>query len=103
MKTRVTQVLKCILAGTGGLLFGTTLQFAVAQDSENLPYQNAHLSPEQRATDLVHRMTLAEKASEMQNNSAAVPLWVPQCRCDALSDRSYLRSSTSLQYEVNSK
>ena len=34
---------------------------------------NPQLSPEQRATDLVHRMTLAEKASQMQNNSAAVP------------------------------
>ena len=34
---------------------------------------NPQLSPEQRATDLVRRMTLAEKASEMQNNSAAVP------------------------------
>jgi beta-glucosidase len=73
MKTRVTQILKRILAGTGGFLFGATLQFAVAQGSENLPYLNAHLSPEQRATDLVHRMTLAEKASEMQNNSAVVP------------------------------
>ena len=31
------------------------------------------MTPEQRAADLVHRMTLAEKASEMQNNSAAVP------------------------------
>jgi beta-glucosidase len=30
------------------------------------------LSPEQRAADLVHRMTLAEKATQMQNNSAAV-------------------------------
>jgi len=34
---------------------------------------NPNLSPEQRAVDLVHRMTLAEKASQMQNNSAAVP------------------------------
>jgi len=34
---------------------------------------NPKLRAEQRAADLVHRMTLAEKASEMQNNSAAVP------------------------------
>jgi beta-glucosidase len=34
---------------------------------------NPQLSPEQRATDLVHRMTLAEKATQMQNNSAEVP------------------------------
>jgi beta-glucosidase len=34
---------------------------------------NPQLSPEQRATDLVRRMTLEEKATQMQNNSAAVP------------------------------
>jgi beta-glucosidase len=45
----------------------------MAQDSANLPYLNPQLPPEQRAADLVRRMTLAEKASEMQNNSAAVP------------------------------
>ena len=38
-----------------------------------MPFMDPQLSPEQRAADLVHRMTLAEKASEMQNNSAAVP------------------------------
>src|SRR5919204_6063163 len=46
---------------------------AIAQDTSKLPYMNPSLSPEQRAADLVHRMTLAEKASQMQNNSAAVP------------------------------
>ena len=46
---------------------------SIAQDNSNLPYMNPKLSPEQRAADMVHRMTLAEKASEMQNNSAAVP------------------------------
>src|SRR5690242_3676908 len=46
---------------------------SIAQDSSNLPYMNPKLSPEQRAADLVDRMTLAEKASQMQNNSAAVP------------------------------
>src|SRR5690348_6290860 len=46
---------------------------SIAQDNSNLPYMNPKLSPEERASDLVHRMTLAEKASEMQNNSAAVP------------------------------
>src|SRR3954468_10094487 len=45
---------------------------SIAQDNSNLPYMNPKLSPERRAADLVHRMTLAEKASEMQNNSAAV-------------------------------
>jgi len=43
------------------------------QDTARMPFMNPQLAPEERATDLVHRMTLAEKASEMQNNSAAVP------------------------------
>ncbi len=38
-----------------------------------MPFMNPQLAPEQRAADLVHRMTLAEKASQMQNNSAAIP------------------------------
>src|SRR6201997_3941715 len=56
------------------LAVGITLStcVAAAQDTSNLPYMNPKLSPEQRASDLVHRMTLAEKASQMQNNSAAV-------------------------------
>src|SRR5689334_4531244 len=49
------------------------ISVALAQDNSNLPYMNPKLSPEARAADLVHRMTLAEKASQMQNNSAAVP------------------------------
>ncbi len=53
----------------------TTAQQAApsAENTANMPFMNPQLSPEERATDLVHRMTLAEKASEMQNNSAAVP------------------------------
>ncbi len=50
-----------------------TVQPAVAQDAAAPPYLDTNLSPEQRAADLVHRMTLAEKATQMQNNSAAVP------------------------------
>jgi len=36
------------------------------------PYQNANLSPEQRAADLVSRMTLDEKVLQMQNVSPAI-------------------------------
>lgn len=55
------------------LLFSALpIQSASAQNAA-LPYLDTNLSPVQRASDLVHRMTLAEKASEMQNNSAAVP------------------------------
>jgi beta-glucosidase len=55
------------------LLFISAAKKGIAQDSASLPYMNPQLSPEQRATDLVHRMTLAEKATQMQNNSAEVP------------------------------
>jgi beta-glucosidase len=73
MKNHVTRIIKCIFACSGLLISGSVLQQAVAQDSEQPAYLNPQLSPEQRATDLVHRMTLAEKATQMQNNSAEVP------------------------------
>ena len=73
MKIRMTRVVAGLVAWTGSLFLGSFMQFAVAQDTANLPYMNTNLSAEQRATDLVHRMTLAEKASQMLNRSAAVP------------------------------
>ena len=73
MKTSMTRIIECIAACSGALLLASSLHTAVAQEPANLPYMNPQLSPEQRATDLVHRMTLAEKATQMQNNSAAVP------------------------------
>jgi beta-glucosidase len=71
MKARVTHIIECTVACMGFFL-GLT-QIGVAQEPANLPYMNPQLSPEQRATDLVRRMTLEEKATQMQNNSAAVP------------------------------
>ncbi len=73
MKHRVTRIVECMVACMGAILFASVQHSALAQDSAQPPYLNTELSPEQRATDLVGRMTLAEKASEMQNNSAAVP------------------------------
>ena len=40
---------------------------------QQLPYQNPKLTPEERANDLVGRLTLEEKASLMQNTSPAIP------------------------------
>ena len=57
----------------GALFSAMLLPAAAQQDTAHMPFMNPQLAPEERATDLVHRMTLAEKASEMQNNSAAVP------------------------------
>jgi beta-glucosidase len=73
MKSRRSHIFWCIVACTGVVLAGALLPLAFAQDAAGYPYGNPRLSAEQRAADLVHRMTLAEKASEMQNNSAAVP------------------------------
>lgn len=46
---------------------------AAAQESSNLPYMNTSLSPAERAADLVHRMTLEEKASQLVNQARAIP------------------------------
>jgi beta-glucosidase len=46
----------------------------IARAQENQPaYLNPNLSPEQRAIDLVHRMTLEEKASQLVNQARAIP------------------------------
>jgi beta-glucosidase len=51
---------------------------AGAQNSAKPPYLNTDLSPQERAADLVHRMTLQEKASQLVNQSRAIPrLGVP--------------------------
>src|SRR5256885_4758588 len=50
-----------------------TASIAIAQDTSKLPYTNPKLSPEERAADLVHRMTLEEKASQLVNQSRAIP------------------------------
>jgi len=51
---------------------------ATAQNVSKLPYMNPKLSPRERAADLVHRMTLKEKASQLVNQARAIPrLGVP--------------------------
>ena len=73
MNKCMTQMMQKFVLVTGSLFFTLAGQTVVAQGAATLPYLDTNLTPEQRAADLVHRMTLAEKASEMQNNSAAVP------------------------------
>jgi len=46
---------------------------AFAQDNSTLPYMNPKLSPQERAADLVHRMTLEEKATQLVNGARAIP------------------------------
>lgn len=58
----------------GCLLFCT---YGQAQNS-TLPFQNYHLTFEQRVNDLVSRMTLEEKVAQMLNAAPAIPrLGVP--------------------------
>ena len=73
MRSGIKQIVECIAVCIGVFLIASTPRGAIAQDAANLPYMNPELSPEQRAIDLVHRMMLEEKATQMQNNSAAVP------------------------------
>jgi len=49
------------------------IAFATAQDSDKPAYLDTNLSPEQRATDLVKRMTLEEKATQLVNQARAIP------------------------------
>ncbi|MGB7844843.1 MAG: glycoside hydrolase family 3 C-terminal domain-containing protein [Candidatus Acidiferrum sp.] len=44
-----------------------------AQSSEKPAYLNASLPAEQRAADLVHRMTVEEKVTQLTNQSRAIP------------------------------
>ena len=46
---------------------------SAAQDNSKLPYMNPTFTPEQRAADLVSRMTLEEKASQLVNQARAIP------------------------------
>jgi beta-glucosidase len=55
-----------------------TVSRLCAQNSEPPAYLNPSLPAEQRAADLVHRMTLQEKASQIVNQARAIPrLGVP--------------------------
>ena len=45
---------------------------AKAQDLPLLPYLDVSLLAEQRAADLVHRMTLEEKATQLVNQAPSV-------------------------------
>ena len=62
---------------SGALLCGAFC-LAGAQQTEKPAYLNTNLSPQVRAADLVHRMTLEEKASQLVNDARAIPrLGVP--------------------------
>ncbi|MFL6306620.1 MAG: glycoside hydrolase family 3 C-terminal domain-containing protein [Candidatus Sulfotelmatobacter sp.] len=66
---RMTAVITC----AGLLLSPAAVSRVLAQEPSAPPYLNPSLSPEVRATDLVHRMTLEEKASQLVNQARAIP------------------------------
>ena len=71
MKKSTTRVLTGIAILTGVFICGSAPSPANAQESANLPYMNPNLPAQERAIDLVHRMTLAEKASQLVNQALA--------------------------------
>ncbi len=60
------------LAVVAALLLGGVSSLA-GQDAEKPAYLDTSLSPEQRAADLVKRMTLEEKATQLVNQARAIP------------------------------
>jgi beta-glucosidase len=61
------------------LLFTLTHVNAAVAQTETPPYKNPQLPIDQRVDDLVSRMTLEEKVSQMQNAAAAIPrLGIPE-------------------------
>ena len=64
---------KRLVLASSFLFIACTARPVVAQGAAPIGYLDTNLTPVQRATDLVRRMTLAEKSTQMQNNSAAVP------------------------------
>ncbi len=55
------------------LLMILIITFSSFRVDAQLPYQNPSLSSEERAKDLISRLTLEEKASLMQDQSPAIP------------------------------
>ncbi len=59
------------------ILVAIAILFAVsrswAQDAGKLAYLNPSLPPQQRAEDLVHRMTIEEKVTQLVNQARAIP------------------------------
>ena len=68
--------MKCFEGLVGAILISCLVLMicpAIAQEPSSYPYLNPKLTPEERAADLVHRMTLEEKASQLVNQARAVP------------------------------
>jgi beta-glucosidase len=70
MKTRTKTKINRIASALYLLMFVN--QFIIAQQTYDFPYQNPALSVDERVDDLVGRMTVEEKISQMMNTSPAI-------------------------------
>jgi beta-glucosidase len=71
--TAVAQMSSFLAIGATALCCTLAITPARAQQESAAPYLNTALSPDVRARDLVNRMTLEEKASQLVNQSRAIP------------------------------
>ena len=73
MKKSATCIMTGIAILTGVFIFSSPPSPAIAQEAANLPYMNPNLTTQERAIDVVHRMTLPEKASQLVNQARPIP------------------------------
>ena len=73
MKERQARIWLFLVLGAGIVYGGIAVPLVKAQETVTPPYLNPALPPETRAKDLVSRMTLEEKASQLVNQSRAIP------------------------------
>src|ERR1700691_1254932 len=68
-----TFMLRIVAPALLAALFFAAASPTLAQSSDQPAYLNPSLPPAQRAADLVHRMTIKEKASQLVNQERAIP------------------------------
>jgi beta-glucosidase len=73
MKGNKARVVMVLAACMGMLVAVAVVPSAMAQHSTDPAYLNPNLPPEVRARDLMDRMTLEEKASQLVNDARAIP------------------------------
>jgi beta-glucosidase len=72
LKSNNENMYKKSMLKRGSFIFASLL-FSVCAYTQQLPYQNPELSSEERAKDLISRLTIEEKATLMCDQSDAIP------------------------------
>ena len=79
MSQRSLRIFSALLVASALSMLLATAQPALAQQASSLPFMNASLPIDARVNDLVGRMTLEEKVSQMRDHAPAIPrLGVPK-------------------------